>query len=86
MPNVFNGGSGLTGIVKNDVPINDGFLTDPNYDFSSWTEPVLNTRFPLVPEYVAFQNTYGSDFWTHEDTTFATNSPSSWYKVPLPFC
>lgn len=85
IPNVFSA-PGITGIVKNDVGINDGFLTDPNYDFSSWNAPVLSTRIQNHNKYVTFHDTYGSDYWTNDDAQHPTGYPATWYKVELPFC
>ena len=83
LPNGFAGGPGLTGVVKSN-PSPDGFLTDPNYDFSSWTEPVRSTSLSQVLAYSDFRNTYGSEYWTQADQRFG--DIVTWYKVDLPFC
>lgn len=88
-PMVFTGGAGVTGVVAYNPAA--GFMTDPAYDFSSWTEPVLqNSKFGGDAVYLAFQSTYGSDFWTHEDGHLGSAADitfyNAWYKISLPFC
>lgn len=78
-------GTGLTSISEYDPPA--GFMTNPAYDFSSWTASVQQTYLVTHAYYQTFMTTYSSDTVTHEDGFISTPlTESYYYKIPLPFC
>lgn len=78
-------GLGLSAVVQENPP--PGYLTYPQYDFSSWKTPVVNRGIQLddaTDAYALMQDEYGALPISMFD---GPSPPSTFvYKIPLPFC
>lgn len=79
-------GSGLSGSYIL-APPNRSFMTDPNYDFSSWGGLINSTLLSPEQGYRFIMSEYDADVWTYRDTIISNSfQGNTWYRTPLPFC